>query len=74
MNLYILSATAILTLVLNFILTVYLLKKKNNVYSNNANKKEIINFVLTPSLQNKILNDSEALATEIISPGDNHNG
>ena len=73
MDMHLLSATAILTLGLNVILTLYLLKDKMNIYSRNTNKKETINFVLTPYTQKEIAPDTEVLATEIISLGNNHN-
>lgn len=74
MNIYLLSTTAVLTLALNIFLAVQLLKDKINVYSYNSDKKEIINFVLTPNAQNEITKDTEVLATEIILQGDSYNG
>lgn len=73
MNIYLLGTTAIFTLVLNLFLTMYLIKDKINVYSYDGNKKEIINFVLTPGIQNEIATETEVLSTEIISHGDNYN-
>ena len=74
MNIYLVGTTAIFTLVLNLLLTLYLLKDKMNVNSYDGNKKEIINFVLTPNAQNEIVTETEVLSTEIISRGDNGNG
>lgn len=74
MNIYILGTTAIFTLVLNSFLTMYLIKDKSNVDSSRENKKEIINFVLTPSGRKEIVRETEILSTEIISHGDNDNG
>jgi hypothetical protein len=74
MNNYLLVTTAIFTLVLNLFLTMHLIKDKTNVYSYGGNKKEIINFVLTPSVQNEVAFETEVLSTEIISPSDNYHG
>jgi hypothetical protein len=74
MNISLLSATAVFTLVLNIVLTIYLLKDKIRFYSYNIKEKEIINFILTPTAQSETTIDTEILATEIISLDDNYNG
>ena len=53
MDIYLLGTTAIFTLVLNLFLTLYLVKDKMKAYTYVENKNEIINFVLTPSIQNE---------------------
>lgn len=73
MNIYILGAIAIFTLVLNLFLVLYLLKDKNDVNSNDGSKNEIINFVLSSGVQNEIATETEILATEIVASGDNYN-
>ena len=70
MDIYLLGITAIFTLVLNSLLTLYLVKDKMNAYTYIENKNEIINFVLTPSIQNEFAVETEILSTEIISKGD----
>jgi len=74
MNIYLLGTTAIFTLVLNLFLTLYLLKDKINIDSHHGNKKEIINFVLTPSGRKEMVTETEVLSTEIISHGDKDDG
>lgn len=70
MIIYLLAMTSIITLIINLILTRYLLKDKLTNYSFDTDKKEVTNFVLTPNVQNDIASDTEVLATEIISKGD----
>ena len=70
MDIYLLGTTAIFTLVLNLFLTLYLVKDKMKAYTYVENKNEIINFVLTPSIQNEFAVETEILSTEIISKGD----
>jgi hypothetical protein len=74
MNIYILGTIAIFTLALNLFLVLYLLKDKNNVYSNDGSKEEVINFVLSSGVQNEIATETEILTTEIITSSDNYNG
>ena len=74
MDIYLLGITAIFTLVLNSLLTLYLVKDKMNAYTYIENKNEIINFVLTPSIHNEYAVETEILSTEIISKGDYWNG
>ena len=70
MDIYLLGITAIFTLVLNLLLALYLVKNKMDAYTYVENKNEIINFVLTPSIQNEYAVETEILSTEIISKGD----
>lgn len=74
MNINILSATAIFTLVLNILLTMYLLKDKIDTNSYSTNDDEIKNFVLTPNAQNEIVADAGVLETEIILLDDSYYG
>jgi hypothetical protein len=72
-NIYILGTIAILTLALNLFLVFYLLTDKNDVYSNDGSKEEVINFVLSSAVQNELASETEILETEIIASGDNNN-
>jgi hypothetical protein len=72
-NIYILGTIAILTLALNLFLVFCLLTDKNDVYSNDGSKEEIINFVLSSVVQNEFASETEILETEIIASGDNNN-
>jgi hypothetical protein len=69
MILYLLAATSIGTLILNLLLTRYLLKSKMSVYFPDIDKREAINFVLTPPAQSENTAATEILATEVISVG-----
>jgi hypothetical protein len=71
MILYLLAATSIGTLILNLLLTRYLLKSKISVYFPDTDKREAINFVLTPPAQSENTAATEILATEVISVGHN---
>lgn len=73
MNIYILGTIAIFTLALNLFLVLYLVKDKNDVYSDEGSKKEIINFVLLSGEQNEIATETEILGTEIIASSDRYN-
>jgi len=67
---YILSITAVFTLLLNLLLTRYLINDK--LYKNpiESKKGDVINFVLTPVIKGSGAVDTEALSTEFISEGD----
>ncbi|MDF2532774.1 MAG: hypothetical protein K0Q65_2355 [Clostridia bacterium] len=68
-----LGITALFTLILNLILVGYLLEDKLAIHSNNNNKKEVINFVLSPHNENKTDNDTDMLATELIFKNESEN-
>jgi hypothetical protein len=74
MILYLLGMTAIFTFLLNLILMGHLLKDKLAFYDDNKNKKEVIDFVLSPCHKNETAFDTEVLATEIIFKGESKNG
>lgn len=74
MVIYLLGAIAIFTFVLNLFLTMCLIKDKINLDTYDRNKKEVINFVLKPSVQNESAIETEVLSTEIILPCDSCNG
>jgi hypothetical protein len=68
-----LGITALFTLILNLILVGYLLKDKLSIHSNNNNKKDVINFVLSPHKENKTDTDTDTLATELIFKNESEN-
>jgi hypothetical protein len=74
MDMYLLSITAVFTLVLNIFLSVCLLKDKLNINSYNTKKDHIINFVLAPDTENVASADAEVAETEMVLPGDAYNG
>jgi hypothetical protein len=68
-----LGITAVLTLMLNFILVGYLLMDKLAIRSNNNSKREVINFVLSPHKENKTDTDNDTMATELIFKDESDN-
>jgi hypothetical protein len=68
---YILGITAVFTLLLNLLLTRYLIKDKIYRSTLECNNKDVVNFVLTPAVKMENAADTEILATEIMPNGDN---
>lgn len=73
MNINLLSVAAIFTLMLNLLLTIYMLKDKIEGSFDFTTKDEIVNFVLTPSAQKEIIADTEVIETEIMLPSNSCN-
>lgn len=66
---FVLGITAILTFLLNLLLVYYLVFTKDAKQSGQAQKQEILNFVLTPTVED-MQRDTEILGTEIIVRGE----
>jgi|GEM_PF-4840105 len=65
---HILGATAVISVLINSLLAYYLLSDRHYEKAFEADKNEIVNFVLKP-VQNKFILDTEILATEVIAGG-----
>lgn len=71
MIIHFLSVAAAVTLILNLLLTYYVLKEKLADGSMiEANRSEALNFVLSPDMNPHASLDTEVLTTEIITEGD----
>jgi hypothetical protein len=63
---YLLAATAVITLILNLLLTFYVVRSRWSAYSPEADSHEVIDFVLAPDDQEENAEDTRLLDTEII--------